>query len=60
MTHSYLYLLLHLYLHLPKTPWGAHSSAGIFRFDVLIARLNLGNEFARGSRLGESQSLSTF
>lgn len=60
MTHSYLYLLLHLYLHLPQTLCVAHSSARIFSFDARIASLNLGNEFARGSRLGESQSLSTF
>lgn len=60
MTHSYLYLLLHLYLHLLKTLCGAHPSAGIFSVDERYASLNVGNKFARGSRLGKSQSLSTF
>lgn len=59
LKHSYLYLLLHLYLHLPKTLCGVHLSAGICSLAAHTAGWNLGNEFARGSRLGESQSLST-
>lgn len=60
MTHSYLYLLLHLYLHLPKTLCELHSS--FRRDDVLspVRAVDLGNRFALVHGLGESQSLSTF